>query len=265
MKKLGTVPFLNSQPLTYSFDNNYIDNYQTSNYFPSSLLQPLVDKEVFLSLLSIADHLSTTNTISLENYCISSYGKVDSVLLISKSKLKEIDTIVQDSRSKSSNILFRVIQEAFLKTKVEYCVGSPTLGMDIKNNTGYIVIGDLSLEMLSSSPSGIKTYDLGEIWYQETGLPFTFGTYNYIYESPSKFELDCLKSSYENGSKSTNKIIDNFLIKTGYNIDKKLAQQYLEEKIYYKIEKEHIEGINLFANLSSKFANWQKNSFNKKI
>ena len=88
MKKLGTVPFLNSQPLTYSFDNNYIDNYQTSNDFPSSLLQQLVDKEVFLSLLSIADHLSTTNTISLENYCISSYGKVDSVLLVSKSKLK---------------------------------------------------------------------------------------------------------------------------------------------------------------------------------
>jgi len=55
------------------------------------------------------------------------------------------------------------------------------------------------------------------------------------------------------------------LIKTGYKIDRKLAHQYLNEKIYYKIEEEHIKGINLFIDLSAKFANWKKSSFNKKI
>tara|TARA_B100001123_G_scaffold434235_1_gene560402 strand:- start:21 stop:818 length:798 start_codon:yes stop_codon:yes gene_type:complete len=265
MKKLGSVPFLNSQPLTYLFDNNLIDNYITYNYFPSSLLQPLIDKDVFLSLLSIADHLSNQEVVSLDNYCISSYGKVDSVILISKSNLKDIKLVVQDSRSKSSNMLFKVIQEVFLKTKMEYSIGLPSLGMEMKNDIGYIIIGDLSLEILSSNPSGLNIYDLGEIWYKETGLPFTFGTYNYISDPPSELELNYLDNSFKEGIKSTNAIIETFLIKTGYKIDRKLAHQYLNEKIYYKIEEEHIKGINLFIDLSAKFANWKKSSFNKKI
>ena len=81
IKKLGSVPFLNSKPLTYSFDKGLCLNYKTQFYYPSELLDSLKSKETFLSLLSIADHFSDPNIISLEDYCISAEGKVDSVIL----------------------------------------------------------------------------------------------------------------------------------------------------------------------------------------
>ena len=38
IKKLGSVPFLNSKPLTYSFDKGLCLNYKTQFYYPSELL-----------------------------------------------------------------------------------------------------------------------------------------------------------------------------------------------------------------------------------
>ena len=67
------------------------------------------------------------------------------------------------------------------------------------------------------------------------------------------------------GSKNINSIIDDFLIANQHKIEKKIAEEYLNERIFYKITDDHIKGINLFLKLSSKFANWKKNSFNNKI
>ena len=265
IKYLGSVPFLNSKPLTYLFDSNFFKNYKTYEDYPSLLLNSLTSGKVFLWLLSITDHLSNRRVVSLTSYCISSYGKVDSVILVSKSKLKDIKKVILDSRSKSSNMLFKVIQSSFLNIDVDYEIREPKLNMRIEPGIGYIIIGDLSLEMISSNPSGINTYDLGEIWFKETGFPFTFGTYNYLNSSPKKEELDFLDNSYIEGSKNINSIIDNFLIKNQCKIQKKIAEEYLKERIFYKITNEHIEGINLFLDLSSKFANWKKNSFNSQI
>ncbi len=265
IKYLGSVPFLNSKPLTYLFDNNFIRNYKTYEYYPSSLLDPLISGKVFLSLLSIADHLSNKDVLSLTDYCISSYGKVGSVILVSKSKLKDIKNVVLDSRSKSSNMLFKVIQSSFLNIDVDYEIREPKLNMRMEPGVGYVIIGDLSLEIISLDPIGINTYDLGEIWFKETGFPFTFGTYNYLNPSPKKEELDFLDNSYMEGSKNINSIIDDFLIANQHKIEKKIAEEYLNERIFYKITDDHIKGINLFLKLSSKFANWKKNSFNNKI
>ncbi|MBT89102.1 MAG: hypothetical protein CMN79_01250 [Spirochaetales bacterium] len=265
IKYLGTVPFLNSKPLTYLFDNNSFENYKTSEYYPSSLLDPLVSGEVFLSLLPIADHLSGESVISLTDYCISSYGKVDSVLLVSKSKLKDIKTVVLDSRSKSSNMLFKTLQSHFLNIDVDYEVREPKLNMKMKPDVGYVTIGDLSLEIISSNPIGVNTYDLGEIWFNETGFPFTFGTYNYLHSSPNEEELNLLDDSYQEGSQHASLIIDDFLVMNGSKIRRKVAEKYLNERIFYKITNQHIKGINLFRDLSSKFANWKKNSFNNEV
>jgi len=48
-------------------------------------------------------------------------------------------------------------------------------------------------------------------------------------------------------------------------IQRKTAEKYLNERISYKITDQHIKGINLFRDLSSKFANWNKNSFNNEV
>ena len=81
----------------------------------------------------------------------------------------------------------RVIAEKFFKISFESKTHVPTRNMIFEPNIGYVVIGDLGLEISTSRMSGLKIYDLGEIWFNETGYPFTFASFNYclLYTSPS--------------------------------------------------------------------------------
>jgi len=263
MKKIiGTVPFLNSLPLTYSIDNNSYDDYKTIKMIPSTLLGSLVKKESFLSLLSIADHFSNNEVLSLEDFCISSNGKVDSVILVSTSKLKDIKKVILDSRSRSANMLCKVLNEELISRDIIYDFADPRSNTKHISEVGYVIIGDLGLEIVSTRPSGLNIYDLGELWSKETGLPFTFATFNYHGEAPSHEEINILHESYTEGFKNISLIVDDFLFNSKFKIEKRFAEAYLNEKIIYKITGKHLEGINLFNKLSSKFANWEKNSFN---
>ena len=82
---------------------------------------------------------------------------------------------------------------------------------------------------------------------------------------PNEEELNLLDDSYEEGLQHTSLIIDDFLIMNSSKIQRKTAEKYLNERISYKITDQHIKGINLFRDLSSKFANWKKNSFNNEV
>lgn len=261
LKRLGSVPFLNSKPLTYSFDEGKNTNYRTQFLFPSELLASLIKGETFLSLLSVVDHFSNIKVKSLENYCISAIGKVDSVILVSNSDIRDLEKVYLDTRSKSANILFKIIQENFIKKKVEYDFLTPKITNSYETNTGQVIIGDLALKYVSQKPLGLKIYDLSEIWYKETSLPFTFATFNYV-DMPNPNELKFLDDSYKEGMKNMDNIINDFILKYKTKVNSKLIETYLNERIVYKLTNKHLKGINLFNDLSSKFANWGKRSFN---
>ena len=262
IKKLGSVPFLNSKPLTYSFDKGLCLNYKTQFYYPSELLDSLKSGETFLSLLSIADHFSDPNIISLEDYCISAEGKVDSVILAANSDINKLETVYLDPISKSANLLFKVIQENFLNNKVSYSFLQPKIKNSYISNSGQVIIGDLALKFLSQRPSGLRIYDLAELWNKETSLPFTFATFNYDTDQPSNEEVQLLKESFKKGSENVDALIKDFIIENNSQVKLKILETYLKERIIYKLTMKHIEGINLFYRLSSKFAKWEKRSFN---
>ena len=265
IKKLGSVPFLNSKPLTYLFDKGDYSNYQTKYMFPSALLDSLISGETFLSLLSIVDHLSDSQTVSLDNYCISSVGRVDSVILVANCDIMNLERVFLDSRSKSANILYKVIQENFINKEIQYSSLTPDSTSSYPQNTGQVIIGDLALELTSQRPSGLKIYDLSEIWYKETLLPFTFATFNYYVEKPNSKVIDLLDESYSEGVDNVDGIIKDFLTNSNFRIERNLAETYLKERIVYKLSKKHIEGIELFRKLSEKFAKWKKRSFNNNL
>lgn len=262
IKKLGSVPFLNSKPLTYLFDKGKYTNYKTEFLFPSDLLESLINGRTFLSLISIADHFSNNKIKSLDKYCISAIGKVDSVILVASSDIKKLEKVYLDPRSKSANILFKIIQEDFVKNKVEYDFLRPKITNSYESNTGQIIIGDLALKYVSQKPSGLKIYDLSEIWYKETSLPFTFATFNYYRDVPNSEEMKLLDDSFNEGIGQIDNIIKVFLDRYKSKVDSKLVERYLKERIVYKLTNNHLEGINLFNKLSSKFAKWEKRSFN---
>src|SRR5919109_4184066 len=114
--KLGSVPFLNVKPLIFPLEERLVEHdFEVSYTPPSNLSRMLFEKKVDLGLIPVAELLKRGTYSIVPDISISSYGKVDSVVLISRSDIKDLRTIAVDARSQSSAALLRVILEVFNK------------------------------------------------------------------------------------------------------------------------------------------------------
>ncbi|MGH7889515.1 MAG: MqnA/MqnD/SBP family protein, partial [Thermodesulfobacteriota bacterium] len=126
MIKLGSVPFLNVRPLIYPLEEGLVEHdFEIIYRPPSGLSQMLFEKKVELGLVPVAELIKKQNFTVVPNISISSYGKVDSVILLTKSPIKEIKNVAVDARSRSSAALLRVILEIFHKLSPSYIPREP--------------------------------------------------------------------------------------------------------------------------------------------
>ena len=155
------------------------------------------------------------------------------MILAANSDINKLETVYLDPISKSANLLFKVIQENFLNNKVSYSFLQPKIKNSYIPNSGQVIIGDLALKFLSQRPSGLRIYDLAELWNKETSLPFTFATFNYDTDQPSNEEVQLLKESFKKGSENVDALIKDFIIENNSQVKLKILETYLKERIIY--------------------------------
>ena len=114
MIRLGSVSFINAKPLTFALEKGLIDHgFEVILTPPSVLSEMLLRKKIDLGLIPVAELLKRKNYKVVPGISISSYGKVDSVILLAKGDLTDIRTVAVDRRSQSSTALLRIILEIF--------------------------------------------------------------------------------------------------------------------------------------------------------
>jgi len=90
-----------------------------------------------------------------------------------------------------------------------------------------LTIGDLALKR-SVSPRFPHTYDLGELWYQQTGLPFVFALWQVNYRKSIEQDLarlaDILTESKQYGMSSLRELADGHA--AGFGISADMLLQY---------------------------------------
>mgnify|MGYP003987358413 CR=1 FL=1 len=89
-------------------------------------------------------------------------------------------------------------------------------------------------------------------------FPSTFEEVNYF----STYKIKLIHDSFISGMSNIDNILKDFTTKYESKVDSKLIETYLNERIIYKLTEKHLDGINLFHELSAKFAKWEKRSFN---
>ncbi len=112
----------------------------------------------------------------LPGFSISTRGPVRSVLLFSPRPLAELEgmQIALTGESASSvNLLKILLQEFIGLRKVTYAIPETPVEKGIAAGGSALLIGDRALKMAQSYPAA-GIYDLGELWYRYTGLPFVF-------------------------------------------------------------------------------------------
>lgn len=113
----------------------------------------------------------------LPGHSISSLGPVQSVLLFSPHDLAALDgeTIILTGESATSVNLLKVILNEFVgcrQVNCEPCDGD--VEAVVASGGSALLIGDRALRASFAPPEGTRIYDLGALWYHQTGLPFVF-------------------------------------------------------------------------------------------
>lgn len=127
----------------------------------------------------------------LPGLSISTRGPVRSVLLFSPHPLTALEgaQIALTGESASSVHLLKILLQEFVGLEqVDYAVPDGQVEEVIAQGGSALLIGDRALKTARSYNGGV-IYDLGELWYRFTGLPFVFALWILRRESAAEKTL----------------------------------------------------------------------------
>lgn len=144
---------------------------------PSNLNRMLAEGAVDLCPSSSFEYgRYAENYVLLPGLSISSIGPVKSVFLFSRVPLERLDgePIVLTSESATSAALLKILLKKYFGFSNSYSTTSrPTYPEIFNSCQAVLLIGNTAMKW-NDRYENLYRYDLGELWYSFTGLPFVF-------------------------------------------------------------------------------------------
>lgn len=180
MKKIAisAVSYTNTLPFLNGIKNaDVINRIDLSVDYPSECARKVIDDEVDMGIIPIAALAKLPEYHIIGDYCIGSDGAVDSVFIFSEKPIDEIETLLLDKQSRTSNGLAQILLKHYWKRDVEVLTEGEA--------DAYVLIGDRTFGKKNHVPFA---YDLGCYWKEMTGLPFAFAVWVAKKELPEDFK-----------------------------------------------------------------------------
>ncbi len=117
-----------------------------------------------------------------------------------------------------------------------------------------LLIGDRAMQQARDLPAGMGCYDLGEIWYQKTGLPFVFALWILRRES-AEVKAVAVAALQLQLADSINQAFNNLpVLATKNGAIETEVERLIEywQTIDYSLGEEHLKGLELFFGLCQK-------------
>ncbi|HBT83204.1 MAG: hypothetical protein A2091_02930 [Desulfuromonadales bacterium GWD2_61_12] len=162
---------------------------------PAELNRLLACGDIDLSPSSSFEYArSWRDYLLLPGLSISSRGPVRSVLLFAAQPPRQLrgEIVVTAESATSVNLLQVLLQEYLGAPAVTLVAESGPVEAVIARGGAALLIGDRALRAAQQPPAGCGVYDLGELWWQATGLPFVFALW-IVRRSSAAREPDALR------------------------------------------------------------------------
>ncbi len=167
--KISAVSYTNTKPFIYGIEKSgLLNKIELSLDVPSVCANKLINNQVDIGLIPVAEIANVPNAKIISSYCISSNGAVNSVFIFSNLPIGEVKTLRLDEQSRTSNSLAKILLKLYYKIDVEF-VNDDKIAAD-----AIILIGDRTF---GRKIDFAYSYDLGEEWLKFTGLPFVYAAW----------------------------------------------------------------------------------------
>jgi len=234
MKRIGSVPYLNSVPLTYGIEE------ETDFIVPSALAEKIRNGELDAALVSITEALFHEGYDILDGVAVSSDGPVKSVFLAHRQRLEEIQTVYCDTASLTSVNLLRVLLAERGINPVFEPLPDYSQASELEN---VLLIGNPGIDFLRA-PHEQTIWDLGTAWKELTNLPFVYAVWALRRGYHDEALRKKLLLAKENG---INHLTD--IIATHPDYDADFRHAYLGGHIRYDLGEHEKAGLDRFIEL----------------
>lgn len=238
--RVGSVKALNTVPLTRGLEEEIV--YAT----PAELAGMLRRDELDAALVSIVEPLLTGRYDILDGIGVAALGEVRSVLMAHRRPIEEITEVHCDTASLTSVQLLKVLlAERGLKPEFK-----PLASYDFSQLPDYaLLIGDNALDF-ALGPHQHEIWDLGQAWFEMTGLPFVFAAWSLRRGIENSNLRRQLREARDFGLDTLDHIIQS---RTEYTLD--FRKDYLGWHLHYHLGTDEKRGIAKFMELLRKHGN----------
>lgn len=241
---LSAVSYLNTLPLVWGVLHGPQKGLLHLDFdLPAVCAARIQRREVSGGLIPVIE-AQRQNLTPIGDLGIACRGAVRSILLISKVPIREIQSLAMDASSRSSVLLARILLEERYGVDPETVVMAPDLASMLGSADAALVIGDpaLRLDPEALRRRGLHCLDLGQEWWEHTGLPMVFAIW--AGHHPKVEIAEVLRASYEYGRA---RLLEIAAIHAAQRqVNQELAVEYFTRYIHYEIDAEARQGMQLY-------------------
>lgn len=169
---VGAVSYLNSKPLIEGLDELLNGHATLRLDYPSRLADDLASGLLDVALIPSIEYFRGQNYEVISDACVAAHGPVLSVKLYSRVPWGEVKSIALDEGSRTSATLARIL----LAERHGVFPKAEPLPLDHRTEDStadaILLIGDRAIN--PPREQFLAMWDLGEEWFNWTGLPFVF-------------------------------------------------------------------------------------------
>lgn len=250
--KIGAVNYLNSKPLIEGLPELLAPVADLRLDYPSRLADDLTAGRLDVALIPSIEYFRGHNYEVISDACVAAHGPVLSVKLYTRVPWGQIRSLALDEGSRTSATLARVM----LAERHGVFPMLQPLPLDYRTQDSdadaILLIGDRAI--LPPAEKFAETWDLGQEWFEWTGLPFVFAMWVAREEATQAPELadveEALGQSRDRGVEDLNTIARREAPLLGLSLPTTIS--YLSENLQYHLGSAERNGLKLFYELASK-------------
>ncbi|HET6424646.1 MAG TPA: menaquinone biosynthesis protein [Planctomycetaceae bacterium] len=245
--RVGGVSYLNSKPLLEDLPGLLPDAEVRLDY-PSRLADDLTAGRLDVALIPSVEYFRGKNYEIVSDACVAARGPVLSVKLYTRKPWGEIGTLALDQGSRTSATLARILLAE------RYGVFPELQPLPLGNTSrdtdadAILLIGDRA--MFPPDEKFVGTWDLGEEWFEWTGLPFVFAMWvarpNVVNHHLTV--ESALESARDRGVERLESIARREAPLLGLPLP--VTEKYLTENLHYRMESAERSGLRWFYELA---------------
>jgi chorismate dehydratase len=257
--RISAISFLNTAPLMWDFEHEptaeLTNNFEIAYTVPSACAKALSAGTADIGIIPVFTYAQIPNLVVVPNVAIASQGPVRSIVLVSKKPLGQIETIAADTSSRTSVALAQVMLQKWYGGKRHFVPMDPDLNNMLERCDAALIIGDPALLIEASPASGMKVFDLAELWVERTGKPFVFAVWAVREQAlreckPGLDVTGIFQRSRDRGLRpeSIAAMAHDWSPRLGLSAGS--ISNYLRQNIYYYLDAACLDGLGMFFEYS---------------